>query len=141
VRPTRWLDRLRAFLRRLIVKSWWKRTSRGQVTSADPVEPSTVVGTAEEIVGAAWMGELLSAIEDAETAVRACLHMREQAGAGLRAALVANDPRRIAETQSRIDTVEQSLAETIATYDVVRELLAREQADRPFAAWVRVVEG
>ncbi|MEY9930479.1 hypothetical protein ABH926_005126 [Catenulispora sp. GP43] len=103
-----------------------------QPTAFSPVQ------VAEDVVGAAWIRELMSAVEDAETAVRACLHLRAQALAELREALRSADPYRISDAQMAMDTAVRDLAESMATRNGVNDLLARERTDRPWVEWLRL---
>ena len=103
-------------------------------------QPRTLapVQAAEDVVSAAWIRQLMSAAADADTAVWAAFHMREQALNVLREALTAADPRQISEAQAALDAAAHDLAEGIFTRNGVQDLLIRERTDRPWAEWLRL---
>jgi hypothetical protein len=90
-----------------------------------PVSP---IQAAEDILRAAWIAELTTAIEDAETAVWACFELRAKAMAAIHEALLSRDPRGIAEAQQKLDAVEHDLADSLLTRGSVLDLLAKAQA-------------
>lgn len=93
-----------------------------------PVSP---VQAAEDILRAAWIAELTTAIADADTAVLACFELRATAMAAIHEALLSRDPRGIAEAQLKLDAVEHDLADSLLTRDSVVDLLVQAQAEPP----------
>jgi len=100
----------------------------------DPVQ------AAEEAVSAVWIGELLAAVHDAETAVKACLHLRHRTLAVLQSAQRTGDLSLIVQAQNALEVAQHDLADSIAAWDGVRDMLARERADRPPQEWLRLLK-
>lgn len=91
------------------------------------------VRCAEELVSAAWLMHLKQAEQTLRAGVRACRHMRENAEASLRSALVTRDLTGIVAAQENLETARAD--ETACKSDLrdIRALLGRELALRGLA--------
>ncbi|MFD0632315.1 hypothetical protein ACFQ9X_12560 [Catenulispora yoronensis] len=118
-----------------------RRPAHGLPTDRKLAETAAddAVQMAEQLVLGAWIAELHAATEDADTAVRAALHLRAMALSDLRQAQLSGIPQHIVDAQQAVEAADRDLAESRATQDGVRDLLARELADQPCASQVRLL--
>lgn len=99
------------------------------------------VRTAELLVSATWLVYLEQAEQTLAAGIRACRHMRENAEARLRSALVTGNPARIVAAQGGLETAradeavcQSELREMRALLDAelaLRGLTVRQLADSP----------
>lgn len=96
------------------------------------------VREAEQAVGDAWIGQLVTAEHAASVraaeSLRICCRLAER----LRASRDAGDDERAGELRARLDRADRRSAEVTAEYDGVRDLLVRELQDWALATRGRI---
>jgi len=121
---------------------WRKETDPGvryTQTLADVVGREAI-RSAEQIVGAAWISDLLDAEQEALTAVQACVHMRDGMLGTIRDTQEAGDPRAIAAARKELTAMDEALATRRSHHSDVRQLVAQELEEWASATRIRVLD-